>query len=138
MVRLDPLFGDSSPNPSNLPLTSYSYLVSRLVSIFFTIISPFIDPVTRQKLKFDQDLRQYVPPDQLLKSYGGDVEFVYDHALYWPALNELASQRRQEQWERWVKAGEKVGESEIYLRGGGKKALESGEKDDAGENQVLK
>jgi hypothetical protein len=87
------------------------------------MISPFIDPLTREKLSFDDDLRQYVPPEQLLKSYGGDVDFQYDHAVYWPALNGLAAQRKQEQVERWVKGGKKVGEFEGYLKGGDVKSL---------------
>lgn len=49
---------------------------------------------------------------------GGDVHFEYDHEVYWPALNELAAQRRREQVERWVKAGKRVGEIEGYIKGG--------------------
>ncbi|KAL8718637.1 MAG: hypothetical protein Q9225_004255 [Loekoesia sp. 1 TL-2023] len=89
-----------------------------VVWTFFKLINPFIDPATREKLKFDQDLRQFVPPSQLLETYGGDVNFVYDHDVYWPALNELAAKKRAMMMERWVKAGKKVGESEYYLRGG--------------------
>ncbi|OKL58337.1 CRAL-TRIO domain-containing protein [Talaromyces atroroseus] len=89
-----------------------------IISGFFKIITPFIDPVTVQKLKFNEDLRKHVPPEQLLASSGGDVQFEYDHAVYWPALNKLAEQRRELMRERWVKAGQKVGESEYYLRGG--------------------
>lgn len=74
--------------------------------------------MTVQKLKFNEDLRNHVPPAQLLKASGGDVEFEYDHSVYWPALNQLADQRRQTMRERWIKAGKKVGESEFYLRGG--------------------
>ncbi|KAL8987809.1 MAG: hypothetical protein Q9177_003029 [Variospora cf. flavescens] len=89
-----------------------------VVWTFFKLINPFIDPATREKLKFDQDLRQFVPPTQLLKTYGGDVNFVYDHDVYWPALNELAVKKRAMMTERWIKAGKKIGESEHYLRGG--------------------
>ncbi|KAI4168410.1 MAG: hypothetical protein LQ343_006419 [Gyalolechia ehrenbergii] len=92
-----------------------------VVWTFFKLINPFIDPATREKLKFDQDLRQFVPPSQLLKTHGGDVNFVYDHDVYWPALNELAAKKRAMMMERWEQAGKKVGESEYYLRGGEKK-----------------
>lgn len=85
---------------------------------FFKIITPFIDPLTRQKLKFNEDLRTHVPPSQLLKAVGGDVEFEYDHSSYWPALNNLAAQRRREYRERWEAGGKRVGEHENYLRGG--------------------
>lgn len=82
------------------------------------MITPFIDPVTVKKLKFNEDLRKHVPPSQLLQSAGGDVEFEYDHSVYWPTLNKLADQRRQVMRERWVRGGQRVGESEFYLRGG--------------------
>ncbi|KMP08876.1 hypothetical protein DIZ76_016622 [Coccidioides immitis] len=85
---------------------------------FMKLITPFIDPRTREKLKFNEDLRQHVPPAQLWKAVNGDVEFEYDHASYWPALNALAAQRREEYRERWNKGGKLVGEHENYLKGG--------------------
>lgn len=84
---------------------------------FFKLITPFIDPQTRQKLKFNEDLRQHVPCGQLLQSVGGDVEFRYDHSTYWPALNKLAEQRREAYRERWVQGGKQIGEFENYLKG---------------------
>lgn len=87
------------------------------------LITPFIDPLTREKLKFNEDLRKHVPPSQLLKAVGGDVEFEYDHSSYWPALNKLAAQRRNEYRERWIQGGKLVGEHENYLRGGTGKSL---------------
>ena len=86
---------------------------------FFKLITPFIDPVTKEKLKFDENLRTIVPPDQLIKAYDGDVEFVYDHATYWPALIGFAGERARQKMLRWEKAGKKVGESEDYLKGVG-------------------
>ncbi|KAL8786010.1 MAG: hypothetical protein Q9195_008391 [Heterodermia aff. obscurata] len=85
---------------------------------FFKLINPFIDPATKEKMKFDEDLRRLVPPGQLLRGYGGDVEFEYRHEVYWGAFNGLAEGRRRERWERWVQGGKNVGESENYLRGG--------------------
>ena len=90
---------------------------------FMKLITPFIDPLTREKLKFNEDLRKHVPPSQLLKTVGGDVEFEYDHSIYWPALNTLAAQRRNEYRERWIQGGKLVGEHENYLRGGTGKSL---------------
>jgi hypothetical protein len=86
---------------------------------FFKIITPFIDPVTRDKLKFNEDMKQYVPPEQLWSAdWGGDMDFEYDHDVYWPALNDLCRQRREERLARWEAAGREVGESEVYLAGG--------------------
>lgn len=89
-----------------------------MVWTFFKLINPFIDPVTKEKMKFDEDLRKLVPPGQLLKEYGGDVSFEYKHESYWPAYCGLAEERRRGMMERWETAGKVVGESEVYLRGG--------------------
>jgi len=89
-----------------------------VVSGFFKLITPFIDPLTRQKLKFNDDMRQHVPPQQLWNDFHGDMEFEYDHSVYWPALLKFAEERYSERRGRWVKAGKHYGESEVYLRGG--------------------
>ncbi|OJD14658.1 hypothetical protein AJ78_05011 [Emergomyces pasteurianus Ep9510] len=94
-----------------------------LIHGFLKIITPFIDPLTRTKLKLNEDLRNHVPPAQLLKTVGGEVEFEYDHSLYWPALNKLCEQRRNEYHERWVQGGKVIGEHENYLKGGPGKSL---------------
>ncbi|KAF4170978.1 hypothetical protein CNMCM8694_003903 [Aspergillus lentulus] len=83
---------------------------------FFKLITPFIDPLTREKLKFNEDLRQHVPAGHLMKSVGGDVEFRYDHSIYWPALNQLADKRRNEYRQRWMQGGKRIGEFEHYLK----------------------
>ncbi|OCK80719.1 CRAL/TRIO domain protein [Lepidopterella palustris CBS 459.81] len=88
------------------------------VTTFFKLISPFIDPVTKSKMKFNEPLTDHVPASQLIKTSGGDVDFVYDHEVYWPALNALCDQRRREYRERWESAGKHIGESEVYLKGG--------------------
>lgn len=93
-------------------------LVPWAVSGFFKIITPFIDPLTREKVKFNEDLRKHVPPEQLWTTMGGDVQFEYDHSIYWPAMNKLAAERREAYRERWIRAGKRVGESEEYLKGG--------------------
>ncbi|OXV06818.1 hypothetical protein Egran_05415 [Elaphomyces granulatus] len=90
---------------------------------FMKIVSPFIDPITRDKLRINVDPCEYVPPEQLMEALGGEVEFEYDHSEYWPALNALAERRRQEYLERWVKGGKRVGEHDNYLRGGPGKGL---------------
>jgi hypothetical protein len=73
--------------------------------------------LTREKLKFNDDMRQLVPPQQLWKEFQGDLDFEYDHATYWPALLKLCEEKQAEQLERWVKAGKHYGESEVYIKG---------------------
>lgn len=95
---------------------------------FFKLITPFIDPLTREKIKFNEDSAIHVPKEQLLKESGGLVEFDYDHSEYWPALNALAAQKRAERKARWEKAGKRVGEYELYLKGGQEECLADIEK----------
>ncbi|KAI5461611.1 CRAL-TRIO domain-containing protein [Mariannaea sp. PMI_226] len=96
-----------------------------IVSGFFKIITPFIDPVTREKLKFNDDMKQYVPPEQLWsEDWNGDMDFEYDHSVYWPALNEMCRQRREEKLRRWKAGGCLVGESEEFLTGGTDESIE--------------
>lgn len=88
------------------------------VSAFLKLISPFIDPVTKSKIKYNEPLADHVPASQLMVAAGGEVDFKYDHSIYWPALDEMAAERRQQRKDRWEKAGKPIGESEIYLWGG--------------------
>ncbi|KAF2126367.1 CRAL/TRIO domain-containing protein [Dothidotthia symphoricarpi CBS 119687] len=88
------------------------------VTTFLKLIYPFVDPVTKSKIKTNEPLINHVPTSQLMKVSGGEVDFKYDHSIYWPALDKLATERRQQRKERWQKAGKLIGESEIYLWGG--------------------
>lgn len=88
------------------------------ISAFLKLISPFIDPVTKSKIKYNEPLVDHVPASQLMAASGGEVDFKYDHSIYWPALDKMAAERRHQRRERWEKAGKLIGESEIYLWGG--------------------
>ena len=90
---------------------------------FFKLITPFIDPLTREKLKFNEDMALHVPREQLLKANGGDVDFEYDHDVYWPTFVKLAAIKRAEYVARWEKGGKHIGEHEDYLRGGTDQSL---------------
>ena len=85
---------------------------------FFKLISPLIDPVTRDKMNFNPVSRNFIPPAHLWAEHGGDLKFKYDHAIYWKALEKETSARRAAIKERWEKAGKHIGEYEGYLRGG--------------------
>ncbi|CAK7271670.1 Phosphatidylinositol transfer protein (PITP) [Sporothrix epigloea] len=84
---------------------------------FFKLITPFIDPLTREKLKFNEDMNQYVPSEQLWTEFLGKLDFEYDHEVYWPALTKMAAERRAERMARWEAGGKQVGELEDYLFG---------------------
>ncbi|KUI57294.1 Phosphatidylinositol transfer protein PDR16 [Cytospora mali] len=97
-----------------------------LVNGFFKLIKPLLDPVTKEKMKFNEDMKQYVPAEQLWTEFSdGDLKFEYDHAVYWPALMKLCETRREEQKKRWAAGGSCIGESEMYLRGAAEKGVNS-------------
>ena len=89
-----------------------------MVNMFLKLIMPFVDPLTREKLYFNEDLTKFVPKEQLWTDVGGAVVFEYDHEAYWPALNGLCKERANERRARWEAAGKHYGESELYLKGG--------------------
>lgn len=88
-----------------------------LVWGFFKLITPFIDPLTREKLKFNEDMSQYVPKEQLWTEFGGELGFDYDHSVYWPALMKMCEEKRAARKERWESGGKHIGELEDYLSG---------------------
>ena len=53
----------------------------------------------------------------------GDVNFVYDHSIYWPALNKMSAERRALMEQNWIAGGKRIGEFEDYLKGGTGPAL---------------
>lgn len=74
-------------------------------------------------MKFNEPLRDYVPPQQLWKVHGGDLDFEYEHEKYWPALNAECDKRRAAYKQRWIDGGKQIGEYEEYLRGGSHKSI---------------
>ncbi|KAH8825197.1 CRAL-TRIO domain-containing protein [Flagelloscypha sp. PMI_526] len=54
-----------------------------LLSFFYKGISPFLDPVTRDKMRFNPDLLELVPASQLDAEFGGEYEFEHHHETYW-------------------------------------------------------
>ncbi len=63
---------------------------------------------------------------------GGEVDFKYDHDVYWPALEKITTERRQQRKERWVKGGKLIGENEVYLWGGEESSIEGNASNQAG------
>lgn len=84
---------------------------------FLKIIHPFIDPLTREKLVFDQPFENYVPKVQLDKDFHGDVNFVYEHDKYWPKMIEISQEKKHKYFTRFEKFGACIGLSEVDLRG---------------------
>lgn len=84
---------------------------------FLKLIHPFIDPLTREKLVFDEPFPKYVPQDQLESLYGGFLDFKYKHEVYWPVFVEITKKKRAHYLKRFEQFGKKIGLSEYDLRG---------------------
>jgi hypothetical protein len=70
---------------------------------FFTILGPFLDPVTKDKIhiigqqkkeehadvKSCSDMTLYIHKEHLLKEYGGDHDFEWDFETYWKHLSDI-------------------------------------------------
>jgi len=57
-----------------------------ILSFFYKGIAPFLDPVTREKMRFNPDLFELVPRGQLDADFGGDYQYEFDHEAYWNQL----------------------------------------------------
>jgi phosphatidylinositol/phosphatidylcholine transfer protein len=111
------------------PLMSYSLIRSHyperlglaliinvpfLVMAFLNLIFPFVDPVTREKVKFNPKVVEQgiMTPDQVMSEWDGSVDFKYEHEEYWEELVELCETRRTAWLQRWRSLGGTVGISE--------------------------
>ncbi|GAA5961025.1 hypothetical protein JCM3765_006506 [Sporobolomyces pararoseus] len=88
---------------------------------FYKLVSPFVDPVTKEKIRFLEgkaDATSLIPPAQLQKIFGGEINFEYDHETYFPALTKLCMERKQENLKRWKQfGGGKCGIDEAVIKG---------------------
>lgn len=94
-------------------------------SAFLKIIHPFIDPLTREKLVYNEPFPNYVPKEQLDMDFGGNVEFEYVHEKYWPKLTEMARKKREIYKRNFEALGSTVGLSEADLRNENTKPLDA-------------
>jgi len=100
-----------------------------LINIFLNLIFPFVDPVTRAKVKLnpkvvEQDL---IAADEVMKEWGGKINFEYKHEEYWPELVKICEERRERWFKRWKELGAKVGISEWDYKTEAETKTEGGE-----------
>jgi hypothetical protein len=91
------------------------------------MINPFIDPVTREKLKFNPNCVKdgHFEADMLIKeNWGGGRTVEYVHEKFWPALLKLTGERREEYKEKWRKLGGKIGVKEWDYKVGAQDLVE--------------
>lgn len=59
------------------------------INAFFSGIGPFMDPITRDKIRFNPKLTELINADQLDCEYGGSYNFEFKHEQYWPTLTDF-------------------------------------------------
>ncbi|KAH7884362.1 CRAL TRIO domain-containing protein [Phlebopus sp. FC_14] len=116
-----------------------------LIHLFFKLVLSFMDPVTREKMVFNPvidgdglwtsvDARNNVQADEkqpgvpaakafeldqlIAQGWEGTQNFVYDHALYWPALVDLCESRRKDMVRVWRELGGAIGIKEWDVKVG--------------------
>lgn len=91
-----------------------------MLNAFYKLITPLIDPVTRDKMRFNPKVVDdgLFTADNVWKEFGGNVEFKYDHKTYWPNFIETARTRREAQQKRWRELGGTVGIREWEIKNG--------------------
>lgn len=57
-----------------------------LLNFFYKGISPFLDPVTRDKMRFNPDLLELIPKEHLDADFGGDYQFEFEPVSYWEQI----------------------------------------------------
>ncbi|KAF5359553.1 hypothetical protein D9756_003463 [Leucocoprinus leucothites] len=83
-----------------------------LVNAFFRLIMPFVDPVTREKVKFNPRVVEdgFVAKEYLMKEWwGGDHDFEYDHEKFFPALAQMTTERKERWMAKWKDLGASIG-----------------------------
>lgn len=102
-----------------------------LVNMFFNLIKPFIDPVTREKMRFNPKVIKdgIFTPDMVMSEWTDEgCKFEYKHETYWPALIDMCDGIRKQQMEKWRELGGTVGLKEWDVRCG-QSASENGKAD---------
>lgn len=102
-----------------------------IVTTTLKIIMPFVDPITREKVKFNPDIfgDGIFTPDMVMKEWwGGSQDFEYAHEKYWPNLIELCETRVKGWMKNWRDLGGKVGTKEWEYKQGVVKHEETNEK----------
>ena len=57
-----------------------------ILQFFYKGISPFLDPITRDKMRFNPNLEELIPDDHLDVQLGGSYAYHFDPDVYWNSL----------------------------------------------------
>lgn len=99
-----------SPDPERLG-RSLIINVPWLVHAFLKMVFPFVDPRTRDKIRFNPDCVKegLFEPEMLMREWGGAANFEYEHEKYWPAVVRMCDEHRRRRLEAWRTLGGTVG-----------------------------
>ncbi|TKY88541.1 hypothetical protein EX895_002529 [Sporisorium graminicola] len=62
------------------------------INAFFTAITPFLDPITKEKIRFNANLSEFIPAEQLDAEFaGGRYNYEWDFQKYWNTLIEVGN-----------------------------------------------
>jgi len=81
------------------------------LTIMRKLVDPFLDPVTRSKIAINRQLfvEGDFTPDQAIKEWGGEREFVWDFDRYFDKLIEISGKMKEKRLAKWRELGGKVG-----------------------------
>ena len=84
-----------------------------IIRTFFKMITPFIDPITRNKMKFNPKPIEdgLFTADELIQDggWGGSRNFVWDHEKYWKPFVQMCAEVKAKRMARWRRLGARVG-----------------------------
>ncbi|KAH9481360.1 CRAL-TRIO domain-containing protein C23B6.04c [Psilocybe cubensis] len=142
-------FGDRGKNPSVSTALSVLHILQNhyperlglaliinvpfLVNAFFKMVMPLVDPITRQKVKFNPEIFKdgFFTKDNVMREWSGDCNFEYQHEKYWPNLVSICEERVKIWFENWKALGAKIGISEWAYKQTGTPNLEEEKKGEA-------
>lgn len=81
------------------------------LTILMRLMEPFLDQATRSKISINRQIiaEGDFTPDQLIKEWGGEREFVWEYDRYMDKLVDICAKMKKKRLEKWRELGGKVG-----------------------------
>ena len=75
------------------------------------LMEPFLDQVTRSKISVNRQIiaEGDFTPDQAIKEWGGEREFVWECERYFDRLIEISGEMREKRFAKWRELGGEIG-----------------------------
>lgn len=72
------------------------------LNAFFSLVKPLLDQRTRDKIKFNPEMTDLMPRQQLGNEFGGEHNYQYDPRVYLPALCTFCGIKEDGSREDWI------------------------------------